>query len=433
MKATTERGIALPLAVLTLLIVVSLTLAVGALSAPEPVIASNHLLAAQALAAAESGLEAARVALSSPHALATRFAPTLAEAPLTRIPGTSAGYRIAMSVDGAWTVFEKANQRRVVVTGVAAGGEVVDLDAAANRALRTVEATLRRASLLNTLFVPAAALLAGGGSLKAEIDARQEATPGIDGWCARAGESAMPLAGAVADGAHALDNRGLVWGPGDDVPNEPGRDVRHRDAAPPPDFLLANHAFTPEELAALKALAISTGTFHRASPLVFAAHAPLPAQGSVVYVEGDIEIEAYGTDTVWSGWLIAVAPAGPGSGGRIAVRCLPPCAPAWRRLTVDGLLYADDRFEVDTAGANRLFTVNGAVIARNLGGISSRVAPERAADVRLRLRCQGDGASQRGVRDAIIGTPETTGVFDPRARSGWFLKSGSYREIAGQS
>jgi hypothetical protein len=423
---------ALPLAVLTLLIAVSLTLALGALSAPEPVIADNHLLAAQALAAAESGLEAARVAFANPHALSLGFAATLAAAPLVRIPGTGAGYRIAVSVDPSWTVFERANQRRIAATGIAAPGEPAELEATAGRALRTVEATLRRTSLLNTLLLPAPALLAGGGSIKAEIEARREASPGLEGWCPRASEPMTPLAGAMADGGHGLGNAGFVWGPGDSVPNEPGSDLRHRDAAPPADFLFANQTFTPDELAALRALAISTGTFYRGRPVVFAAHAPLPAPGSVVYVEGDLEIEAPGENATWSGWLVAVAPAGPGSGGSIAVRCPPGCSPAWRRLTVNGLLYAEDRLEVDTAGANRALTVNGAVVALNRGGTANRIEPERAADVRITLRCQGDGAGRPGVRDAIAGSPETIGAFDPRAPFTWFLKPGSYRELAGQ-
>lgn len=430
MSAPAEGGIALPLAILTLVIALALTLALGALSAPEPVIANNHLLAVQALAAAESGLEVARVAFSNPHALSRGFAPTLAAAPFTRIPGTSAGYRIAVTVDGAWTVFERVNQRRITVAGVAAGGGADDVDTAANRAMRTLQATLRRESLQNTLLLPAAALLAAGGSIKGEIEARRDASPGIDGWCGRGGEAIVPLAGVAADAAHNFDNTGLVWGPGDGDPNEPGRDVLDSGAAPP-DFLFQNHAFTPDELAALKALAISTGTFYT-GPTVFAGHNPLPAEGSVVYVEGDLEIEAYGDNTTWSGWLVAVFPAGPGGGGSISVRCLPGCAPARQRLTINGLLYAEDRFELSTAGADRAFTVNGAVIARNLGGVPNRIEPEQVGDVRINLRCQGDGAAERGVRDAIIGSPDTIGVFDPRGRSRWFLKPGSYREIAGQ-
>jgi hypothetical protein len=431
-RASTERGVALPLAVLTLLIVVALTLALSALSAPEPVIASNHRLAVQARAAAESGLEAAMVAFSNPHLLSTRFAPTLAVAPLMRIGDTGAGYRVAVSVDATWTTFEKANQRRITVTGIAAAGHAADPETASNQAIRTLEAVIRRDSLLNTLLVPAAALLPGGGSIKGEIDTRRDASLDFEPWCVRTGETVTPLAGAAADGGHALANEGLVWGPGDSVPNEQGRDLLHRDAGPPPDFLFANHAFTPDELAALKALAISTETFYRASPVVFAGHSPLPPPGSVVYVEGDLEIEAYGDDTTWTGWLVAVGPSGSGSGGRITVRCLPGCPSAWRRLTVNGLLYAEDRFEVSTQGANRALTVNGAVITRNLGGAPNRIEPERVADVRINLRCQGDGDARRGVRDAITGTADTIGVFDPRGRSGWFLKPGSYREIAGQ-
>jgi hypothetical protein len=430
-SAPDERGIALPLAVLALMIAVQLTLALSAMSAPEVAIASNHLLAVQARAAAESGLDAARVALSNPHILSTSFPAALAAAPLIRIPGTGAGYRIAMAIDPAWTVFEKANQRRVTVAGLAALGHAIDLDATESRAVATLEAILRRDSLPSTLLVPAPALLAGGGLLKTEIDARRDPGQDFEPWCARPGQILTPLGGAAAGGAHVVENAGLVWGPGDAVPNEAGRDLLHGGAAPP-DSLFASYAFTPEELAALKALAVSMGTFYQGRPVVFGAHAPLPAAGSLVYVEGDVEVEAYGNDTAWTGWLVAVGPSGPGSGGRIAFRCDPGCSSAWSRLTVNGLLYAEDRLEVATAGANRSLTVNGAVITRNLGGIANRLEPERAADVRIALRCQGDGGARRGVRDAIAGTAETIGVFDREGRAGWFLKPGSYREIAGQ-
>lgn len=431
-SAAGERGIAVPLAVLTLLIVVALTLALSALSAPEPVIAGNHLLTAQAHAAAESGLAAALAAFSNPHQLSTSFARTLDAAPLVRLGGTGAGYRVAVSIDAAWSTFEKANQRRITAMGVAAPGHAADPDLAVGRAVRTLEAIIRRDSLPGTLVVPAPVLFPAGGTIKAEIDARRETGIDFEPWCRRGNEATAPVAGAAASGGHAFANGGRVWGPGDDVPNEEGRDLLHRGAAPPPDFLFANQAFGSEELAALKALAVSTGTFHRGSPVVFAAHSPLPADGSVVYVEGDVELEPYGADTTWTGWLVAVAPDGPGSGGRIAVRCLPGCAPAWQRLTVDGLLYAEDRIDVATQGANRALTVNGAAVARNLGGVAGRLEPERSTDVRIALRCQGDGAGRRGVRDAVAGTPETIGTYDPRGRSGWYLKPGTYREIAGQ-
>jgi hypothetical protein len=427
-----ERGVALPLTALALLIVVSLILALNALSASEPIIASNHLLAVQARLAAESGLEAAVVALSNPHALSTGFATTLAAAPFIPIPGTRASYRIAVSIDDGWTTFEKANQRKITVSGIAAASDSVDPDAAANRAVRTLETVIRRDSLASTLLIPAAVLLPAGGSLRGEVDARRDGSVDFESWCTRQGESLPPLAGGAADGGHDVANAGLVWGPGNAIPNEEGVDILHRGSAAPPDFVFANQAFTPSELAALKALAVSTGTFYQASPMIFDGQSPLPAPESVVYVEGDLEIEVYGDHTTWTGWLVAVGPRGPGTGGRITFRCPPGCSPAWQRLTIDGLLYAEDRFEVSTATANRALTVNGAVVTRNLGGAPNRIDPASAADVRINFRCQGDGSTRRGIRDAIAGTADTIGVFDPYGRSGWYPKLGSYREIVGQ-
>lgn len=427
-----ECGVAIPLAVVILLIVVSLTLALGALTMTEPVISSNHLLAAQARAAAESGVEVAIAAFSNTQVLATSFATTIAAAAFAPIPGTQAGYRIAATVDPGWTTFEKVNQRRVTVAGIAAGGHASEPDTSSNRALRTVEAIIRRDSLPNTLLFPAAITLPAGGTVKVEVDARHDTSRGFETWCVRHGSPVAPLAGVVADGAHDVVSTGTVWGPGNDVPDEEGSDILHRRSSPPADFLLANQSFTAHELAALRELAMSTGTFYRGRPVIFDGRSPLPASQSVLYVEGDLEIEAYGADTTWTGWIVAVGGQGPGSGGRIAFRCFPPCAPAHQRLTINGLLYAEDRLEVSTPLAHRRVTINGAVVTRNLGGGGGVLDPRTAADFRINFRCQGDGGSQRGVRDAVTATDGTIGAFDPNGRSGWYVKPGSVREIAGQ-
>jgi hypothetical protein len=59
-----ERGIALPMAMMTLLLLTTLMLAFGVLAQTEPVIAANQLRVAQARSLAESGMERARWALS---------------------------------------------------------------------------------------------------------------------------------------------------------------------------------------------------------------------------------------------------------------------------------------------------------------------------------------------------------------------------------
>lgn len=427
-----ERGVAIPLAMVILLIVVSLTLALGAMTMTEPLISSNLLLATQARLAAESGIEAAVAALSNTQVLPTSFATTVAAAGFMPIPGTRAGYRIASTVDAGWTVFEKANQRRLTVVGIAAPAGVFDPETSPQRAVRTVQAIIRRDSLLNTLLLPAAMSLPAGGSIKAEIDARRDTSRGFETWCLRPNSMVAPVAGVVADGAHDVVSTGVVWGPGNDVPNEEGTDIRHGRAAPTPDFLLGNQTFTEHELAALKELAISTGTFFRGRPVIFDGRSPLPGSRSVLYVEGDIEIEAYGPDTTWTGWIVVVGPEGADSGGRITFRCFAGCAPSMQRLTINGLLYAEDRLEVSSPLASRKVAINGAVITRNRTGMGASIAPPTVADFRVNFRCQGDGSAQPGVRDAITGTDTTIGAFDPNGRSGWYVKAGNVREIAGQ-
>src|SRR5262245_15089285 len=65
-----EHGMALPMALVVVLIVSSLVVGFSTLSATEPTIASNHLLGAQARALAEAGIERAVWALQNPgHAV----------------------------------------------------------------------------------------------------------------------------------------------------------------------------------------------------------------------------------------------------------------------------------------------------------------------------------------------------------------------------
>src|SRR5262249_27982820 len=64
--ATDQRGVALPMALLTLAILSGLVLAFSTLSASEPTIASNQLMVAQARSLAEGGVELALWALMNP-------------------------------------------------------------------------------------------------------------------------------------------------------------------------------------------------------------------------------------------------------------------------------------------------------------------------------------------------------------------------------
>ena len=63
-----QRGAALPLAVVTLVLLSSLILGLSVMSATEPTIAANQLRTAQARALAEAGIEQALWALANPEA-----------------------------------------------------------------------------------------------------------------------------------------------------------------------------------------------------------------------------------------------------------------------------------------------------------------------------------------------------------------------------
>src|SRR5882672_1446750 len=62
---TNERGVALPMALITLVLLTTLMLAFAVLSQTEPVIAANQLRVSQARALAESGFEYAVWALTN--------------------------------------------------------------------------------------------------------------------------------------------------------------------------------------------------------------------------------------------------------------------------------------------------------------------------------------------------------------------------------
>src|SRR5438093_4754940 len=131
-----ERGLALPMAVLLLLVLTSLMLAFVSLAQTEPMIAKNHLLATQARAQAEAGFERAVWALSQgaiakavpaaipQYAIDPALLPidgTVAPAPYNGsvyvISGTTGGFEVTVTrKPGMGT-----NQREVEAIGYAPG------------------------------------------------------------------------------------------------------------------------------------------------------------------------------------------------------------------------------------------------------------------------------------------------------------------------
>ncbi|HEX7785033.1 MAG TPA: hypothetical protein VF653_02320, partial [Methylomirabilota bacterium] len=116
-----QRGVALPMALLALLILATLVVSFVLLATSEPLIATNQKLVAQARALAESGIERAIWALNNPtdpNGLpsplpATVPAPYDGSAPIAlNVNGTYVGSVFVTVTNGA-----NANERNVVAVG----------------------------------------------------------------------------------------------------------------------------------------------------------------------------------------------------------------------------------------------------------------------------------------------------------------------------
>ena len=145
-----ERGLALPMAVLLLLVLTSLMLAFVSLAQTEPMIAANHLMATQARAQAEAGFERAVWALSQGAIAQDQAAPIPAYAiDPASLPGNGSvapnpydgSFYLISGVTGGFEVTVTRtglNDRLVAAIGYAPG------NTGPTRSRRRIEATVER-------------------------------------------------------------------------------------------------------------------------------------------------------------------------------------------------------------------------------------------------------------------------------------------------
>jgi hypothetical protein len=387
-----DRGIALPLAIVALMILTVLVIALVVLATSEPPISSNHARAAQARAFAHAGVARALWALGQPEArggIPVALSGGSAAAPydgLTFVGLGDAGGFFVHVAGFAGTESERA----IDATGWTPGPPAPDRRIRAHRRIRAVMARLRFPD-------PPAALSAG-------TDVEVHGTSRIDVPAATCG----PRAGAVATGdVHVLD-AAAVHGSGD--VSESGA-VR----ANQPTAALEPLAFTAAELDLLRALARCCGTYvgpgspatwTDAPRVTFDTTTRLPRPG-LVFV--DTRTAAPPTVSTPAGDLADVlvtgdaSPSGePGFQGWLVVNG----HVTWQgSMPARGLVYAQGGLTWAGTGA---FT--GAVVARNATGTAGVVNVGPAATIAYDCEAARTGG----------GTLPAS----------WFVKPGSYREVA---
>ena len=271
-----QRGIALPMALLTMLILSALIIAFSMLGASEPLLANNQLQVAQARAVAESGVERAVWALNNPtdaNGIPNPF--VTAPAPFdgsTAVPvminGTQVGVFTVTVAAGA-----AANERNIVATGWTPSNT-----GPGPKVKQKIQVTVFQSRFLN----PPSAL-----TVRGEISASGHSL--ID---SRADASCGPKVGTYSKGVTTVGGSASIYGDdGNNVANQVGDMVQNAL-----DATFNPYTYSNAELNTLKALAKANGTYYQGT-VSFNASNQIP--NGIIYVDtvSGNNIDAGGANT----------------------------------------------------------------------------------------------------------------------------------------
>jgi Tfp pilus assembly protein PilX len=236
-----QRGVALPMALLTMLILSALIIGFSMMAASEPVLANNQLQVAQARGVAESGVDRAIWALNNPAN--ANGIPNPLVTPAAPFDGTTA---IPVMVNdaqvGVFTVSvtngATASERNIVATGWTPTNT-----GAGSKVKQKIQVTVFQSRFLD----PPAAL-----TVRGEINASGHAL--ID---SRADTSCGAKVGTYSEGATTVGGSAAIYGAdGNNVQNQAGDMTQNA-----PDASFNPYTYSNTELDALKALAKQNGTY----------------------------------------------------------------------------------------------------------------------------------------------------------------------------
>ncbi len=257
-----QRGVALPMALLTMLILSALIIAFSMMAASEPVLANNQLQVAQARGVAESGVERAIWALNNPanangipNPLVTPAAPFDGTTATTvTVNGAQVGVFTVSVTNGA-----TASERNIVATGWTPTNT-----GPGSKVKQKIQVTVFQSRFLD----PPAAL-----TVRGEINASGHAL--ID---SRADTSCGAKVGTYSEGATTVGGSAAIYGAdGNNVNNQAGDMTQNA-----PDASFNPYTYSNTELDALKALAKQNGTYYQGT-LSFNSSNKMP--NGIIYVD----------------------------------------------------------------------------------------------------------------------------------------------------
>ncbi len=348
-----QRGVVLPMAFLTMLILSALIIAFSMMAASEPLLANNQLQVAQARAVAESGVEQAIWALNNPGN--ANGIPN----PLVTVPAPYDG-------SAAVAVMMNSAQMGVFTVSVANGATASERDIVATGWTPTNTGTGPKAkqkiqvTVFNPLFnlnPPPSAL-----TVRGEINASGHAL--ID---SRSDTSCGNKAGSMSKGATTTGGSAAIYGAdGNNTSNQSGDMVQNV-----PDTVFDQYTYSNKELDAYKALAKKNGTYYQGTA-AFNASNKMP--NGIVYIDtvSGNNIDANGPNTTATSDFASVnidgnAPldaSGIFSGMLIVAGSLT----IHGSFQMHGLVYVQNDFTYLGTGAGQ---ITGAVLSQNIRDTSA--------------------------------------------------------------
>ncbi len=297
-----QRGVALPLAMLALVVMTILIIGFSVLSASEPTIANNQMRVAQARAIAETGMERAIWALNNPLDVNGIPSPLVLAPPpydgsqliSVSVGGTNiGGFRVTVTNGAA------ANERNITVDGW------VPNDTATNRAKQRITVTVQQFRFLNP---PSGLTVRGdiGAGGHSNIDSRSDTSCGNK-------------QGTWSEGITSISGSATIYGAdGNNTANQATDALTNV-----PDAAFNPFTYSNGELDALKAYAKAHGTYYQGT-VTFNSSNTIP--NGIVYVDtvsGNVDADGAGTTPmsdfasvdihgnapadptgIFSGWLI---------------------------------------------------------------------------------------------------------------------------------
>ncbi len=415
-----ERGIALPMALLTLLILSTLVIAFAMLATFEPVIATNQKMVAQARAVAESGLERAIWALNNPtdpNGLASPLPGTVPSPydgstaiAISNTSGTQVGVAFVTVTQGT-----NPNERNVVSVGW-----VPTNTGSGAKAHQKIQATVSQ-------------FLFKGSPPPASLTVRGEI--GISGHSnidSRADTSCGPKDGTWSAGLTTTGGSSVVYGAGINTPNlatlsgtMPGiTDLRQN---------VPNASFNPftlqnADLNSLKAMAKANGTYFSGSgvqSMLFNASNQMP--NGIIYIDTVSGQNIDGTVPSGTNCLLGGGPCTPTSDfASVAIHGGAPANPSGifsgmiivagslsisGDVQIHGLVYVVNDLTYTGTGNGQ---IDGAVISQNIRDTSSTsIDTNTGGNASINYNC---------------GYATNPGGKMPQ---GFTVEPGTYKEVAG--